>query len=114
MEVRQIPEGTVDDFLLGNLPTAGSPREDRIDLVITRDIPLAEKLVEQGVAVMNDRGRLFEQQSIRELRSLRDARAAIREQGLETMNRAVTYGRRELKAFADTLDRFLTQRNAGG
>jgi uncharacterized protein len=103
IEMRVITEITVDDYLANTL---GEPGEE-LPLVVTRDIPLAERLVTRGVAVMNDRGRLFERDSIRELRSLRDAREAIRASGLETMNRAPTFGERELKSFADALDRFL-------
>ncbi|SIQ21675.1 hypothetical protein SAMN05920897_105100 [Alkalispirochaeta americana] len=102
LEMLVIQEEDVDDYLLRETVAARG-----IVLVVTRDIPLAERLVELGIPVMNDRGRLFERDSIRELRSLRDARAAIRAQGLETMTRAVTFGKREQKAFADALDRFL-------
>ncbi|POR05686.1 hypothetical protein AU468_00490 [Alkalispirochaeta sphaeroplastigenens] len=99
-----IRDESVDDYLLRETAAAGG-----IPLVVTRDIPLAEGLVELGVPVMNDRGRLFERDSIRELRSLRDARAEIRAQGLERMSRAATFGKREQKAFADALDRFLAK-----
>lgn len=102
VEMRLVRDVTVDEYLLERVGSAGT-------LVVTRDIPLAEELLERGVAVMNDRGRLFERDSIRELRSLRDAAAAIRAQGLEQMNSAVTYGKREQKAFADALDRFLAR-----
>lgn len=101
VEMHHVTDGTVDDYILA--------RTAPDSLVVTRDIPLAEKLVERGIPVMNDRGRLFDADSVREIRSLRDAAAAIRLQGLESMPTAVTYGKRELKAFADTLDRFLAR-----
>lgn len=105
VELRVVTDSTVDEYLLAN--TEGE--NETIHLVITRDIPLAESLVERGVSVMNDRGRLFRRETIRELRSLRDAHALIRDQGLEKMNTANVYGAREQKAFADTLDRFLAR-----
>lgn len=102
VEMRVVRDRTVDEYLLDEADPENA-------LVVTRDIPLAEKLLERSVSVMNDRGRVFERDSIRELRSLRDAAAAIRAQGLERMHSAVTYGSREQKAFADALDRFLAR-----
>lgn len=79
-------------------------------LVVTRDIPLAERLVAWDVAVMNDRGELFDRESVRERRSLRDAHAAIRAMGLEEMDRRRRFGEKEKRAFANALDRYLTSR----
>lgn len=98
-----VTERTVDEEIL-NRAGSGS-------LVVTRDIPLAEQLVGRGVAVINDRGRIFQADSIRELRSLRDAAADLRRLGLEQMDRRRTFGAREVKAFADALDRVLAARN---
>lgn len=109
IEMHLVSGTTVDEYLVEALVEALENPRQEIPLVVTRDIPLAERLVLQGVATMNDRGRLFERDSIRELRSLRDAREAIRASGLERMSRASTFGERELKRFADALDRFLTQ-----
>ena len=78
------------------------------DLVITRDIPLAERLVDTGIAVMDDRGRVFTRENIRELRSLRDFAVGLAESGLN-MERIASYGRKELKAFSNSLDRELSR-----
>ncbi|MCL2069954.1 MAG: DUF188 domain-containing protein [Treponema sp.] len=78
------------------------------DLVLTRDLPLAEELVEAGIAVMDDRGRVFTQENIRQLRSVRDFVVGLAESGLET-ERTAGYGKRELDALAKSLDRELTR-----
>ena len=78
-------------------------------LVVTRDIPLAEAVIGRGAYAMNDRGTLFDASTVAERRSVRDAGEAIRSAGLETMSRARSFGKRELKAFADALDRFLAR-----
>ena len=78
------------------------------DLVITRDLPLAERLVDAGIAVMDDRGRVFTKENIREQRSLRDFAVGLAESGLD-MERIATYGRKELKAFANSLDREISR-----
>ncbi|MDR2516019.1 MAG: DUF188 domain-containing protein [Spirochaetaceae bacterium] len=78
------------------------------DLVITRDIPLAERLLEKNVAALDDRGGIFTREAIRERLSTRNFLVALAESGLgaERKNR---YGKRELKNFADALDRELTR-----
>lgn len=48
------------------------------DLVVTRDILFAERLVKSGIAVINDRGELFTKEKITERRSLRDTAAELR------------------------------------
>jgi uncharacterized protein YaiI (UPF0178 family) len=95
-------------------PGAGSA-DDRIaalarpgDLVITRDIPLARRLVEASILVMDDRGQVYTAENIRERLSLRDFMVGLAENGLRA-ERTANYGRRELKAMADSLDRILTR-----
>jgi uncharacterized protein YaiI (UPF0178 family) len=88
------------------------------DLVLTRDIPLAGRLVEAAVFVMDDRGRVYTKENIREQLSLRDFMLELADKGLGGDRRA-SYSRRELKIFADTFDRILSrlireEKNAAG
>ena len=78
------------------------------DLVITRDIPLAEKLVEADITVLDDRGRIFTKENIKERRSLRDFTVGLAENGLE-FERTPSYGRKELNTLANSLDRELSR-----
>jgi uncharacterized protein YaiI (UPF0178 family) len=78
------------------------------DLVLTRDLPLAERLVDAGVLVLDDRGRVFTKENIRERRSIRDFVVGLAENGLET-ERTASYGKKELNAFANSLDRELSR-----
>jgi uncharacterized protein YaiI (UPF0178 family) len=82
------------------------------DLVITRDIPLAARLVEAengaSVLVIDDRGQVYTKENIRERLSLRDFMVGLAESGLG-MERIASYGKKELKAFADGLDRVLVK-----
>jgi uncharacterized protein len=98
---------------------AGGPggADDRIaeraragDLAVTRDLPLAERLAEKGLRVLNDRGEVFTADNARERRSLRDNAAELRALGIAPESpRRSNYGPRELKAFADALDRELAK-----
>jgi uncharacterized protein YaiI (UPF0178 family) len=100
MELCPAGEGAADDRIV-ELAEKG-------DLVITRDIPLASRLVEAAVPVIDDRGRLYTGENIRERLSLRDFMVDLAESGLG-MERIPSYGKRELKAFADGVDRILTK-----
>jgi len=96
-------------------PTKENAADDRIvelaekgDLVVTRDIPLAKRLVEKNVTVLDDRGRVFNKNNINELLSLRNFKVGLADNGLE-IERIANYGKKELKSFADSLDRLLAK-----
>jgi uncharacterized protein YaiI (UPF0178 family) len=78
------------------------------DLVITRDVPLAKRLVEKDALVLDDRGRVFTKNNINELLSLRNFAVGLADNGLG-IERTAHYGKKELKKFADSLDRILTK-----
>ncbi|MGB4585635.1 MAG: DUF188 domain-containing protein [Rectinemataceae bacterium] len=101
---------------LVTLVSAGPDAADRFieenaalgDLVVTRDIPFAERLAEAGIAVINDRGELFSKDKASERRSLRDAAAELRFQGLAPPSpKGSRRTAKETKQFADGLDRVL-------
>ncbi|HCM25272.1 MAG: YaiI/YqxD family protein [Treponema sp. GWB1_62_6] len=76
------------------------------DLVVTRDVPLAARLVESGVIAVNDRGTVYTSENIRERLSVRDLIVGLANDGIMT-ERSREYGNKELKAFADGFDREL-------
>ncbi|MDR1466523.1 MAG: DUF188 domain-containing protein [Treponema sp.] len=108
---RLIP-GVEGEFLVMELcPEGQGMADDRIveqaregDIVITRDVPLAARLTANSVAVLDDRGRVFNRDNIGQLLSLRDFQVELSENGLG-VERFPNYGKRELKAFADSFDR---------
>ncbi|MFW6228727.1 MAG: DUF188 domain-containing protein [Alkalispirochaeta sp.] len=104
-------ETTVDREILERLASTADERR-RTTVIITRDIPLAERCLAYDCVVLNDRGTEFDGGTIAERRSIRDRNAEIRAMGLETIDRAHRFGKREVKLFADTLDRVLTRLKA--
>ncbi|MDR2552430.1 MAG: DUF188 domain-containing protein [Treponema sp.] len=84
------------------------------DVAVTRDIPLAARLLEAGAAVLDDRGRIYTAENIGERLSLRNFTVGLAENGCD-FERTPGYGRRELKTFADSFDRVLSKqlRTAG-
>jgi len=96
-------------------PPGDGAADDRIvalaepgDLVLTRDLPLAERLVDGGVTALDDRGRLFTKENIREQRSIRDFTVNLADNGMG-IERIPTYNRKDMKKLADNLDRELTR-----
>ena len=98
-------------------PNSVNSADDRIvelaqsgDLVVTRDVPLAKRLIEKKVYVMDDRGREINVNNINELLSIRNFTVGLADNGMD-IERIPHYGKKELKHFADTLDRLLTRIN---
>jgi len=110
---RQIPDAA--EVQMEICPTGENAADDRIvelsesgDIAVTRDVPLAKRLVEKDINVLDDRGRVFTKNNINELLSLRNFTVGLANNGLE-FERTANYGKKELKTFADSLDRILTK-----
>jgi len=102
MEVCSKDENAADDRIV-ELAENG-------DLVITRDVPLAKRLIEKKVNIIDDRGRIFNENNINELLSLRNFKVSLADNGLG-IERIASYDKKELKTFADSFDRILTKLN---
>ena len=76
------------------------------DLAITADIPLAARLVEKRVSVIDPRGEVYDEENVRERLSVRDFMAEVRDTGVLTGGPA-SYGPRDKLRFANALDRAL-------
>jgi uncharacterized protein YaiI (UPF0178 family) len=100
MEICSNKENSADDRIV-ELAESG-------DLAITRDVPLAKRLVDKGIMAIDDRGRVFTANNINEMLSLRNFSVGLADNGLG-IERTANYSRKELKSFADSLDRLLTQ-----
>lgn len=103
IEFRLVAKGgdKADDYIVENADSA--------DLVVTGDIPLAARLVERGVAVMDSRGDEMTAATIGDRIATRNLMEELRSAGL------IAGGPREPDAtdqrhFANALDRYLTKR----
>lgn len=74
------------------------------DIAITRDIPLAQRLVQKNIIVINDRGTLFTKENITELRSIRDFNFSLAQYGI-TAEKSNTYSQKDLNKFSNLLDK---------
>lgn len=93
-------DDSADDFLVK------IGREDTI--AITRDIPLADRLAELGMVVLDDRGGVYTRETIGERLSLRNLMTDLREFGIH-IEKTKPLGPREVQAFANALDREITR-----
>jgi uncharacterized protein YaiI (UPF0178 family) len=78
------------------------------DLAITADIPLAARLVEKGVAVIDPRGTEYTADNVGERLSVRDFMDGLRAAGVETGGPS-GFGPKDKRAFAASFDRVLTR-----
>lgn len=88
-------EDSADSYIIENC-TAGT-------LAVTRDVPLAAKLVEKGVVVIDDRGGAFTAETIRERLSLRNAMTELRQSGIQAEYHKPQHPR-DVQAFSNCLD----------
>ncbi len=82
------------------------------DLAITADIPLAARLVEKEVLVIDPRGDEYTRENVGERLAVRDLLSSLRDGGMATAGPRL-YGPRDRQAFASALDRVLTRARSG-
>jgi uncharacterized protein YaiI (UPF0178 family) len=78
------------------------------DLVITEDIPLADRVIDKGGFVVTPRGVQFTKENIKERLAIRDMMDLIRTSGVETGGPA-PFSQKETRVFAGKLDSFLVR-----
>ena len=82
------------------------------DLVITADIPLADRVVAKGAFALNPRGKLYTEGNIKDRLAMRDLMNELRDGGMMTGG-PPAFRKKDCQAFADQLDRFLIRRLQG-
>lgn len=80
------------------------------DLVLTRDILLAARLLELGISVMNDRGYIFNNDEIALKLSERLVMLKARESGLYQTPSERTYTKRDLNEFANRFSAWIDKK----
>jgi uncharacterized protein len=108
-----IPQSQYIKFL--KVPSGIDSADDKIvelaeqgDLVITADIPLADKIVSKGAFGINPRGELYTEQNIKERLAIRDMSEEIRNTGID-FGGPPPFNPKDKEKFTNQLDRFLTK-----
>lgn len=102
MKICEQSEGSADNYIFENI--------DADDIAITRDIPLATKLVKKNITVINDRGKQFTESLCKTMLAQRDLNLALNAAGLKLGRSFKSYGKDELYEFSNCLDKILTQK----
>ncbi len=109
-KVRYEPSAVLSSVIV---PEGPDLADDRIvelaqpgDLVVTADIPLADRVVAKGACALNPRGKLYTESNIKERLALRDLMNELRDGGMTTGGPSV-FSKKDCQAFANQLDSFL-------
>ncbi len=78
------------------------------DLVITADIPLADRIVDKGATGLNPRGEIYTEDNIKGLLRMRNLMEELRSAGSVSGGPA-PIGPKDKQEFTNQLDRFLTK-----
>jgi uncharacterized protein YaiI (UPF0178 family) len=112
---RLIPGIEGENLVMELCPEGKNAADNRIvrlvesgDIVITRDIPLAARLVDKNVDVLDDRGHIYNRENVRTELSLRNFVVALAESGDLQAIRTATYNKRDVRTFAASFDRLVT------
>lgn len=100
MMICEVNDDAADDFIVEHAHAN--------DLVITRDIPLAKRLVDKNICVLNDRGLVFTPENIGEKLSLRNFSYDLRTMGIFEEKTQI-FQKKDFEKFANAFDRELTK-----
>lgn len=78
------------------------------DLVITADIPLADRVVEKKAFALNPRGKLYTIDNVKESLAMRNLMTDLRSNGMETSG-PPPFTKKDSQEFSNQLDKFLTK-----
>jgi len=78
------------------------------DLVITADIPLADRVVAKGAFALNYRGKLYTEGNIKDRLAMRDLMNQLRDGGMMSGGPSA-FGKKDCQAFVNQLDSFLVR-----
>ncbi|MBX9585909.1 MAG: YaiI/YqxD family protein [Gammaproteobacteria bacterium] len=76
------------------------------DLVITADIPLADKVIDKHAVALNPRGTLYTKENIKQRLSVRNFNEVLRSTGIQTGGPKIM-SKQDIQKFANALDRYL-------
>ena len=107
MIVTDSSKDAADNYIFEHT-TAGTQTNPSTDLVITRDIVFADRLVTKGVHVINDRGTEFTKEIIKERLGERDLNLQLAQLGLAKSYHE-GYDQKKFEKFANCLDRVIVR-----
>ena len=108
--LRYEPSAVISSIIVPEGPDVADDRiVERVepgDMVITADIPLADRVVAKGAFALNYRGKLYTEDNIKDRLAMRDLMNELRDGGMMTGGPAA-FGKKDCQAFINQLDSFL-------
>lgn len=103
IKVVQVPQGfdVADAYIAAKVGPG--------DLVITGDIPLADKVIDRQAIALNPRGELYTKENIKQRLSMRHFMDGLRAAGVNTGG-PKAMSQRDIALFANALDRYLVHK----
>ncbi len=95
MKICEQTKDAADNYIVQNATSC--------DIVITRDLILAERLLKNKVTVINDKGTAFSYENINSLLEERELSLQMKQLGISTGGKWNSYGQNELRKFKETL-----------
>jgi len=109
-QVRYKPSVIISSVIVPEGPDLADNRISELaqpgDLVITADIPLADRVVAKGAFALNYRGKLYTEGNIKDRLAMRDLMNDLRGGGTMTGGPSA-FGKKDCQAFFNQLDSFL-------
>lgn len=97
------------------VPHGPDEADDRItvlaeenDLIITADIPLADRVVSKGACALNPRGKFYDSSNIKAILTMRNLMDDLRSGGMETGG-PPPFSNKEKQLFSQQLDKFIAK-----
>ncbi len=78
------------------------------DLIISSDIPLADRVIKKGGVILDPRGNFLTESNVGQRLAIRNLMDDLRSEGMETGGPS-SYGSKEKQLFNNQLDKFLTK-----
>jgi uncharacterized protein len=78
------------------------------DLVITGDVPLADRVISKNAYAIDHRGKFFDADNIKFFLSVRDMMQGVRDSGIQTSGPA-PFSQKDAHEFANQFNNFLTK-----
>jgi hypothetical protein len=110
---KKLPHEPLDIVSSIIVPEGPDIADDRIvekvqpgDLVVTADIPLADRVIAKGAFALDYRGKLYTEDNIKDRLALRDLLNGLREGGTMTGGPSM-FSKKDCQTFVNHLDSFL-------
>ncbi|MCR5217174.1 DUF188 domain-containing protein [Treponema sp.] len=95
-------KNAADDYIVENILEN--------DIAVTKDIPLAQRLIDKNISVINDRGTLFDQKKIQYLLEERELSMQMAALGLRKAAGWSAFSKKDLASFSKTFNNLLWEK----